>query len=188
MTQMEDLIDHASIADWKAAHDAAHARKLATAIDLASAADAHRNAERASDVAVASGGDAMSAETTLIAAETTLRVARKVADAAAATFKRLQDRENVVRGKAHVPVYLHGVRQRIAAAAKGDAARAMLAEADDESKAASDMMRQACSAGCSDAFGGLDGPHVLRTEIEERAHWTSRQVDPDAGTHPWRPE
>lgn len=162
INDFDNLVDHASIAEWKTGHDAAYSRMVTTASDLETAKAAHRMAEQASEAAVAGDGNAMVAETKLMAAETALRVAQKVADAAAAAFRRQHDRQTVVRGLAHKPVYENGITLRLAAAKAGDEARAALALAEQNYRAATEQMLAACRNGLSDIHGALGGPDTLR--------------------------
>jgi hypothetical protein len=188
INDFDNLVDHASIAEWKAGHDAAYSRMVTTASDLETAKAAHRMAEQASEAAVAGDGNAMAAETKLMAAETALRVAQKVADAAAAAFRRQHDRETIVRGLAHKPVYENGIALRLAAAKAGDAAKAALALAEQNYRAATEQMLAACRNGLSDVHGALSGSEALRSEVDERAVWTARGIDANAPRHTWQPE
>jgi hypothetical protein len=184
----DDLIDHASISDWKAAHGAAYARKVQTADDLEAATAAYRKAVAASERAVAGNGDPMAAELTLETATRNLTVARKIATAAEAALARSRNREHIVRGMAHKGVYVAGIRARIAAARAADSAKAALADADRAYLDATALISRAREGGCPDVHGATDGPHVLRSAQEELKHWASRNIDAENPIHPWQPE
>jgi len=172
------LIDRTLIRDAAAKLIDVRAR-LASA--RATLAGAEKDASAASDAAVlavahAAGGGAID----------TLAAGKSVADAEAhRDFHRrvvalLETEEAAAtaahaasNGKAHTLMYLAGVRARLAAAAKGDQARALLAEAEADHERATGLIRRAHGEGCGHPEG-INGGMLqmpLRTEAAERALW-----------------
>lgn len=152
----------ASLVDQKA-QDAANA-KVATAAEkvksaaaiLATATASHRAASNAAELAVGAGSAEAFEKGELHEAEKRrLDVATRVHASATAAHQAAVDALPVAKGISYQPVYCYGVELSIAAGRKADAARAMLAEAEEDDKAAVEVLRHAVNdCGCRDATFG----------------------------------
>jgi hypothetical protein len=184
--ERDPLVNHKLIEDWQAEATAAAERLVAARSALTKAQAVDTAAGIASERTIANGGDAHAAELELEKTARARLVAQKVYDAAAAAVARSNERRQIVSGLAHKGLYEDGIRQRIAAARRWDAAKAELAAAEADRAAADLQMRRAMQSGTYDLFGALDHPDPMKTEEQERAHWRSRGIDPDDPQHPAR--
>ena len=150
MNQPHDhLIDHDLIDAAKDRHQAALARAAKVRTDLNFKRAAHVAARIASERAVAdpSTADPHEADQVEAIAARAVTVAEKVAAAAESEAVQAGGAVRVACGEGYKPVYTHGVRCRLAAAVKADAARAMLAEAEQEYTQATGLLNLATKAG-----------------------------------------
>lgn len=190
VNEISTLVDHKSIADWKASFEALNAARIEADSRLADAQKAAKAAHKASEAALAGRGalSVEDAEDGIEAAERTLRIATKVADAATKKFNRERDRQHIVTGIAHRGVWAEGVRQRLAAAKAGDAAKKALADAEKAYADAHELMNYAAQNHCAAIGRNEHGQVALKTEAEERAHFAANRIDPDAPVSWWQPE
>jgi hypothetical protein len=186
-TNIESLVDASVIDRATRRHQDALARVTRAEADLSAAIAAHKTAEFTSHLAVQGHGSvlALDAEHALNDASTRLKVARKVRDAAQQSLVAADQGRSMARGQAWAPVYVDGIRQRMAAARKGDEAKRMLAQADAEHAAATASMNLAVQNGTPHIGHWHNGPRLLRSEVEEGGIWRAERVDPDAPAHPW---
>jgi hypothetical protein len=118
---------------------------------------------------------AADAERAVRDAEANLQHLHSTATALGDVHRQAHDALMAAQGLAYVPVLEHGVELRIAAGAKLDAARAVMAEAERDWTVATDTIVHAVNQGARwPARVGLGGNHVVRepgTEAGERAFW-----------------
>ncbi len=157
--------------------------RLATATaQIATAQQNYDTAQAALKAAAqGTGGDPMVAALAIDDAVRARQVAAMVRDAAQQALQDADDKLRLAEGKAWRPVYLSGVRRRIAAAHAGDAARAALAAAEKEYAAASLVLEQAQNHGTVGVEGATLGSRPM-TEADEVNFWASHRFDAVAGT------
>lgn len=180
--EVEKLVDPAPIEAANAAIVAARAR-LAEAQDKQTAAAANLNVlKQARDRAINGDGDPHATTDALQQGEKTAAVADEVL---AATKRALEEAETAgirrARDLAWRPVYLFGIRTRIAAAQKADQARALLAEAESEYKAGTALLDRAYDGGTQHPVVTAVRSYGDPTEEKERSMWSRAGVDPDKG-------
>jgi hypothetical protein len=184
---MDDLVDHDAIA--------AHDKRIALASDELLAArlamsldeEARTKAIAASAKAAANGGDIYASEERLEAATRRLSASSKRFAACVVRTTLLNDQKAIVVGNAHAGLYEDGIRRRLDASARWDAAKAEMEAAETDRKSADEQMREAMRNGTQDIQRAMDGPDPMRTRENEAAHWWSRGINPDAPRHPRRP-
>jgi hypothetical protein len=188
-THTHPLVDQSRIDAHEQKMHRAASRHIQAGADLAAAKAAHVAAGTASRRAVEGFGDlsALDAEHALNAAGTALAVAEKVHAAAFAAMTKANADRNPVRGAAWAPVMMQGIKDTVAACAKADRARAMLAEADADHLAAAALMQRAVQNGTPPFAHVNNGPRVIRTEAEELAMWRAQGVNTGTWQHPWEP-
>jgi hypothetical protein len=108
-----DLVEQA-----KVAHQAACTTEAQRKQEADAAHAAHRRAQRASETALATGGDAHAAELELEAAERLARVAGKIATAATTARGKAAEQIDVATQKAYAGVIREGIKRRVAAVRK----------------------------------------------------------------------
>jgi hypothetical protein len=195
VNETESLVDYGLIEEATGRHEAAKARAVVTSAELVTAIAANVRATAASDLAVAGEGalSAMEAEDHLDAAAKATRVAEKVHAAATAAVQATAADLKTATARAHVPVMLAGVRLRIAAAAKGEKAAALMADAEAEFRAGTRMIDAAATHGAPRLRQGLNErldralQHLtdLVTEAQERRAWENERLDIERGMFPW---
>ena len=170
----QSLIDDASTA-----HQTALARTTRTAADLEKARADHAQADAASIAAIAGEGDLspLEAEHQLNDAATVLSVAGKVHTAAMTALAEADKARTTARGNAWKPVYREGIKRRLAAAEKADAARALMAEARRDYDTGTKFLNTATQHGTMDVIS--DPSHgagavgeVCSLEVETK-RWAS---------------
>jgi hypothetical protein len=177
----DDLIDHALLASANARMAGASDCLKKTADDLASAKIMLNSAETA-----AAKAPGIENEIVLEKAQRAVRVAEKSHAAAVANHTIIETWLALAKGIAHSQLFLAGLRRRVDAAMKADAARAMLAAAETEMRAATAMCRQAYAAGHPDIFGLCNRPiSVALTAADEIAAIEAQGVDLETGTYSW---
>jgi hypothetical protein len=116
---------------------------------------------------------AAAAERAVRDAEANLLFLHNTAKALGDVHREAHDVLMAAQGLAHAPVLEHGIGLRIAAAAKLDAARIVMLEAERDWTVACDVVKHAVMQGAK-LPGRLAGQHVdttPRTEAKERAMW-----------------
>jgi hypothetical protein len=184
----DNVIDQALIDASEAKFRTAVERYQNAVSSTAVARQKLQDARSASQRAVDGKGDisAIAAETGLHLAEFELRVAEKVEAAALAFRQKCDEWKSNARGLAHAPLYFQGIRERIAAAAKADRARALLEQADVEHAAGLEMQAEAIRNGHPNLWNSINGPRHLLSEAAERAFWENQTgLDLEAGTTEW---
>jgi hypothetical protein len=188
--EINKLVDQKSIDAWTANFTALTAAKASADSRLDAAQQALKLANRASEDAVKGVGglSVEDAEDAIILAEKACRIAIKLANHADAQFNHERSRERTVIGLAHKGVYEAGIKASVEACRAGDAANAALKAAQKAYEDARHLMIFAVQHHCSDISHSVDRQTVLKTEAEERHHWTANRIDPDAPSHHWAPE
>ena len=173
MTLSTELIASGLIETAEAQHRAAMARVVTVAEELDAARTALAAAKQASDKAIAGqGGDPHKAEIALEAAARALTVAGKVHAAAEQARADAADGVLTARGEAHKPVYIEGIRRRLAAAEKADKARELLAEAEADHAEATGLLNHATREGTQHVIYDQSHGRVLGTLADEIKLWS----------------
>ena len=186
---IQKLIDHRLIEAQAAKHAAATERLAAARVALADAEKAHKLAEVAADAAIHGRSNACPHATTATqeAAAARLAVAQKVLAGCEAAQAKTETGINVARALAWKPVSLCGMRARVDAARKFDAAQALIKEADDDHRAGTALINLAASNGTPRVGYADDRARILVSEEAERFLWESAGVNLEKGTTPWDP-
>jgi hypothetical protein len=173
MIDYDTFITHDLIAKAQGQLDAARTRLAAVRVDLSAAQARQQAARQARDVAVAAGGsDAHKAAAALRDATTALDVCGQIVAAAENALAQSDADLITARGVAYRPVYVEGVRQRLAAAAKADQARAMLAEAGRDYASATDILNHATNHDCMDVIFDRGHSQPMSDHAAEIARWS----------------
>jgi hypothetical protein len=173
MTNLTPLVDQKLIdsanAELKTATDKLSAATAALLPMQAYAAAAWQQAEAA---IAANDSDAMDlAEGSDLAARR-LAVGVRIRDAAAQAVQTAREGVVTATSVAMRGVYVDGVKKRVAAATRADAARRALSEAEGDYKAATDIITGAIQAGCQDVLFGVHWQHALADAATEIHRWT----------------
>lgn len=184
------LVDHAALQAAAEKLNAAREQLAKANLAHSDAKRAHAEAQAVSAMAVAGEGgiDPVQAERLLEDAARAVLVREKIVAHATGALQKAEADHQAARNVACAPVYIEGVRRKVAAARKADQARAMLAEAEADYRLGDRTL----------AFASLDlgVPHVINeamlgnkihTEAHERAIWAGVHVDVDAGWMPGMP-
>lgn len=196
MTEQKDFIDHQLIARADAKLAAAAARWDEAYASLTNAKSICDRAKVAADCS-----PSLENEETLEKAELALRVAEKICIAPAGAHGKAKDWHKHVRAAAHGPQYMTGIRMRIAAAAKLDAARALLLQAEQDYLAGIAVCNAAFTAGHPHLGQGARDRQLLSrhetigtwiveggrdsAESREIDAWRGNNVDPLSANGPW---
>lgn len=186
---IDKLIDHARIEAQAAKHAAATERLAAARVAVDDASKDHGTAEAAADAAI-SGASSDCPHLTTATQETAaarLAVAQKVLAGCEAARQKTEAGINVARALAWRPVALAGMRARVDAARKFDAAQAMIKQADEDHRAATALIDLAAANGTSRIGYANDRARILVSEEAERFLWESAGVNLEKGTMPWDP-
>lgn len=183
------LVDHRLIENQAAKHAAAAERLSAARVALDDASKAHKLAETAADAAINGRSDDCPHLTTaaLEAAVARLAVANKVLAGCETTHQKTAAGINVARALAWRPLAMCGMRARVDAARKFDAAQVMLKQADDDHRAGTALINLAASNGTPKVGYADDRARILVSEDAERFLWESAGVNLGKGTTPWDP-
>ncbi|HQT43870.1 MAG TPA: hypothetical protein PLD79_07700 [Halothiobacillus sp.] len=179
MSDSKKLIDQKYIDYANDKFTAAFDRACAADAAFAEAKDKLAAAQFASTEAIAGRGKVspMQAEDDLEAAIKVHRVAEKTLYAAKEYQQQCADWKSKAIGAAHAPMFLEGIRQRIAAAAKIDDAKSVIAEAEAAYEAGTQLIRAAKSAGHADFGDKANTPRFDRTAEQERKFWADARID-----------
>jgi hypothetical protein len=178
--EVNDLIDHELIA-----------RANRKAVELASRAHLSRNdltaatSVRAAAEDAATNSPSLENEAAWEKADRAFRVAQKVSAAAEQEHRNYANWLPLAKGAAHGPLYMAGVRARIAAAKKADNAKILAEEAERDFKAAVQTIYQAHAAGHQHLRAINNASHLLVSEAEELNIWRAHNSDPFAETNEW---
>jgi hypothetical protein len=189
--EINKLVDNESLDAWKASYATLTANKASADSRLDDAQKALKLAQKASDEAVAGiGGLSIEdAEDAILAGEKACRIAIKIADHADKKFNHERDRQHIVTGLAHVPVWADAVKKRLAACKAGDAAKKAMADAEAAFSDANAQLVYARQQHCGAPLGHvLDGLVALKSEDEEMKAWASVRIDASAPVSWWQPE
>jgi hypothetical protein len=142
--------------------------------DLRDAKTAHDAAQNASKRAIAGLGDLspLDAEHQINSAATVLSVAQKVRDAAAAALEEATEGQETARGEAWKPVYIAGIKRRLAAAKAADAARDLLAQATADYDVATEFLNTATRNGTLHVIYDQSHSKAMGTYGTEVALWS----------------
>lgn len=180
--EVERLVDSAPIEAANAAVVAARTRLAAAQAEQTAAAANLHVLRQARDRAINGDGDPHATTTALRQGERTAAVTDEVL---AATKRALEEAETAgirrARDLAWRPVYLAGVRARIAAAQKADQARALLAEAEKEYEAGTALLDRAYAGGTPHPVATDVRLYGAPTEAREVSMWSRNGVDPEKG-------
>lgn len=175
------LIDRELIARAGAKLDSAVSRLKTASDDMQTAKIALTRAEQA-----AARAPSLENETALEQAQRAARVAEKAHAAAVTAHRNIAAWVPLARGVAHSGLYVSGLRGRVAAAAKADAARTLLAEADADMRTAAVTCHEAHVAGHPNIRGLNNRPvTVTTTAAEEMAAIQAEGIDLETGTYAW---
>ncbi len=167
------LINNDTILGAKDRHQSALARLQTVRADLETARNVHTSAKRASEHAIAdpSLADPHAADHAEQAAARAVAVAERVVAAAEIAALTAAGAVHTASGEAHQGVYTEGVRRRLAAAAKTDAAKAMRAEAKLDYADATSLLNFATDAGTRDVVFDRGHSHALTCHADEISRW-----------------
>lgn len=147
--ELDALVDHALIQTAADQLTAAKARLVAVRVNHDAAGVAHDAAKAAAQAAIdGNGTDPHEATAALSAAAQTHDVCGRIVAAAGRSVAQADADALTAHGAAFRPVYMEGVRRRLAAAAKADQARAALVEAEADYVSATGILNHATQNGC----------------------------------------
>lgn len=177
----KDLIDHELISRANTRLATAAGRLRTASDDLDTAKTALARAERA-----ASQSPNLENEIALEQAQRAARVAEKAHEIAKDAHSAVSAWVPKARGAAHSGLYVAGLRARVAAAAKADDARVILAQAEADMRAAVSMCHEAILAGHPDIRSLNSRPITIAvTSAEEKAAIQAEGIDLETGVYGW---
>ena len=186
---IQKLVDHRLIENQAAKHKAATERLAAARVATAAAMKGKALAQAATDDAIAGNTDACphAASALLDTATARLNVANKVQDGCLAAQAKTAAGMVIATGLAFGPVTIAGIFRRIEAAKKFDRATALMAEAEADHVAGTNLITVAFQNGSPRPGEVHNRPRVLSSEAAERKLWADAGIDLESGRHPWDP-
>jgi len=168
----KDLVDAAAKKMLAARGSLEAARKALKAAEIAEAQALRASLRAASSIGEADG-TLMSKRRRLTDASAHTRFCREDVGRLEVEERTATAAHAATAGAAHAPLYAAGVKGRIAAAAKADRARALLAAAEEDFRKATAKIDRAHARHCAHPDGIDDAMLVgpVRTEADERALW-----------------